>query len=192
MAVRIENGRLVVLTYRLTDISGRLIEERTPADPLEYVHGSGQVLTAVERVLHGKTAGHQGEIQISAREGYGDYDAGLAVEIPRSRFPESIDLHIGMKFNTTGPNGTPLTVRITELNAKTATVDGNHPLAGIELIFDLRVLDVRAAKSSDRISAPAGHEMGDEFGQESNDQPEDQTTSQPEDEDDRTGRKILH
>lgn len=145
MAIRVAHGRVVRLAYRLTDANGSLIEDRTPENPFEYIQGKGQIVPALEKIVEGKTAGFQAEVQLSAREGYGEYKPALVAEIPTSKFPTGSEIAVGMKFNTTGPGGQPITVRVIEVDEKKVTVDGNHPLAGVELIFELRVLDVREA-----------------------------------------------
>lgn len=142
MAFRVEPGRKVRISYRIQEADGRLLEERTPETPYEYVQGSGQILAAVEQALLGKPAGFKTEIHLSPREGYGDYDPGLVVDLPRASFPNPDDLKVGMKFNTRGPSGETLTVRVIDLEDEQVTVDGNHPLAGLELVFDVQILDV--------------------------------------------------
>lgn len=145
MAIRIQADRVVTLAYRLTDAEGRLIEDRTPENPFEYIQGHGQVVVPVERAVEGKTAGFRAEVSLSAGEAYGRYDSSLVAEIPRERFSAGGKIEVGMKFNTVGPGGKPIAVRVIEVDESTVTVDGNHPLAGVDLIFDLRVLDVREA-----------------------------------------------
>jgi FKBP-type peptidyl-prolyl cis-trans isomerase SlyD len=156
MAIRIQNNRVVRLAYRLTDSDGRLLEDRTPENAFEYVQGTGQVLPSIERIVEGRTAGFCTELQVSPREAYGDYNPALVTEMARDKFPKDIEIHVGMKFNTTGPNGTPITVRVIEMDEKTVTIDGNHPLAGLELIFELRVLEVSEG-------SPAASNTGADF-----------------------------
>jgi FKBP-type peptidyl-prolyl cis-trans isomerase SlyD len=140
MSVVIEKDRIVKLSYRLLDTSGRLLEERSPENPYEYMQGRGQIVTPVEREI---------DVAVSPREGYGDYQPSLVVDIPRATFPKNVELKVDMKFNTIGENGDPLTVRVIEIRKESVTVDGNHPLAGLDLIFEVRVLDVRAASNDE-------------------------------------------
>jgi FKBP-type peptidyl-prolyl cis-trans isomerase SlyD len=149
MSVVIEKDRIVKLSYRLLDTSGRLLEERSPENPYEYMQGRGQIVTPVEREIDGKTSGFTTTVAVSPREGYGDYQPSLVVDIPRATFPKNVELKVDMKFNTIGENGDPLTVRVIEIRKESVTVDGNHPLAGLDLIFEVRVLDVRAASNDE-------------------------------------------
>lgn len=145
MPIKIKHGCVVKMAYRLTDTLGNLLEERTPETPYEYLQGGGQILPALERLVEGKTPGHRCEVQLTAREAYGEYDSRLVTEVSREVFPPGVEIEPGMKFSTQGPAGQPVVVRVLEADEKTITVDGNHPLAGIDLIFEIRVLDVREA-----------------------------------------------
>lgn len=145
MALKITADRVVTITYRITDLEGRVLDECTPAQPYEYIHGRGQIVEPVERLLEGKTAGFTGEVNVSPRDAYGEYNPALVVELPRTHFPPGLDLKVGMKFNTMAADGKPVTVRVTSVDGDKVTIDGNHPLAGINLIFELRVLNVREA-----------------------------------------------
>lgn len=149
MSVTIEKDRIVKLAYRLLDASGRLLEERTPENPYEYMQGRGQIVSPVERALEGKTSGFAASVSVSPREGYGDYQPSLVVDIPRANFPKGVKLQVDMKFNTINENGDPITVRVTDIRKDVVTVDGNHPLAGLDLIFEVKVLDVRAASNDE-------------------------------------------
>ena len=142
MGIRIARGMKVKIAYLLTDSDGRVLEERTPENPYEFIQGDGAIVAALERSVEGKTAGFSTEISLSPREGYGEYNSALVTDVPRTHLPAEIDLLIGMKFNTMGADGEPVIVRVTEFNDRVVTLDGNHPLAGLDLTFELRVLDV--------------------------------------------------
>lgn len=163
MAMRIQADRVVSLVYRMTDTEGRVLDEMTPATPYEYIQGRGQILPALERVLEGKTPGFSGELQLSPRDAYGEFVPALVAEIPRERFPADAELAPGMKFNTTGPSGQSLVVRVIEVDDKNVTLDGNHPLAGMDLIFEVRVIDVRDATEDEKESGQVSAKRGLEF-----------------------------
>lgn len=155
--MKIEKDRVVKISYRLLDTGGRVLEERSPETPYEYMQGRGQIVPPVERELEGKTAGFTASVAVSPREGYGDYQPSLVADIPRASFPRDLELRVDMKFNTHGVNGEPMTVRVVEISRDAVTVDGNHPLAGLDLIFEVRVLDVRAASlDEEQTGRPGG------------------------------------
>lgn len=149
MAIKIEQDRVVQLAYRIVDIEGHLLEEKTPENSYEYLHGRGQIVPPVERALEGKTAGFRAEVTVLPRDGFGEYDPSLVAELKRAHFPNGSQIDIGMKFNTLNPSGQTITVRVIEIDGDGISVDGNHPLAGLEVIFDLRVLDVREASEKE-------------------------------------------
>lgn len=156
MALKIEPGRVVTIAYRILDMKGHVMDTKTPEDPYEFVHGSGQIVAPVERALLGRTPGYRGEIHASPREAYGEYNPGLVTEMPRSDFPARLNLKVGMKFNTHNEHGDKLTVRVIEIDADQVLIDGNHPLAGLELLFEVQVLAVREARSEERESGKVG------------------------------------
>jgi FKBP-type peptidyl-prolyl cis-trans isomerase SlyD len=143
MALRIEPGRIVRIAYRIVDSNNRLLEEFTPEKPYEYRHGEGQIVGPIERALLGKTAGFRAEVPVTPRDGYGDYDPSLVGDWPRSRFPNSSQIKVGMKFNTIGPDSRQITIRVIDVDDDKVSVDGNHPLAGLDLVFVIQVLEVR-------------------------------------------------
>ena len=156
MSVTIEKDRIVKLTYRLLDTNGRLLEERSPENPYEYMQGRNQIVTPVETAIEGKSVGFAASVAVNPIEGYGDYHPGLVIDIPRSSFPKNVEVKVAMKFNTHGESGQPMTVRVIEVRKDVVTVDGNHPLAGLDLIFEVKVLDVRAASQDETDSGRPG------------------------------------
>ena len=160
MAIPIEDGRVVRLSYRIVDASGTVLDERTPEQPYEYIQGHGQIVGPIERAVHGRTAGFACEVSVSPRDAYGDYNPGLVVDIPRSHFPAHVAVEVGMKFNTSGPDGRQLAVRVIEVDDDVVTVDGNHPLAGLDVIFEVKVLDVREATITETEAVFTGKPLG--------------------------------
>lgn len=145
MSRRVRPDSVVTLAYELRDDQGNELEIRTPENPLMYIQGRGQLLTSVEKALDGQTPGFSTTIRLDPRDAYGSYKPELVAEMPREAFPIDREIVEGMKFETSGPDGQLLVVRIVEIDDKTVTLDGNHPLAGVALVFDVRVLGVREA-----------------------------------------------
>ena len=142
MSGRIENGASVRLAYVLKDGDGRLLEERTPETALVYVQGRAEILPFLEGALAGQASGARLRLRVPCADAYGPYDPALLTEMDRSRFPPSFAVVVGAKFNTLGPDGKPIVVRVLEVDDESVSLDGNHPLAGLELIFEIHVLDV--------------------------------------------------
>ncbi|MCL4184791.1 MAG: peptidylprolyl isomerase [Burkholderiaceae bacterium] len=136
-------GCWVRLHYRLFDAQGEPIE---PGErELTYLHGGhGTVFARIESALEGRAAGEALSVYLEPQDSFGDYDAALVRLAPRERFPD--ELEVGMAFEGVpgeAPDG--LIHTVTDFTDDTVVLDANHPLAGMALRFELRVLEVRAA-----------------------------------------------
>ncbi|MEZ5660718.1 MAG: peptidylprolyl isomerase [Burkholderiaceae bacterium] len=147
---RICNGLWVTVHYRLFDAQGEPLEEQTRE--LTYLHGGfGAILPKLEEVLDGRAAGESVSVRLEPDDAFGDYDAGRLMIVPRERFPG--ELEPGMVFEGipgAEPDGELYTV--TDIAQGQVVLDGNHPLAGIGVRFDIDVVSMRAA-SEDEIAA---------------------------------------
>lgn len=121
-----------------------LVESRDHSDPFEFLMGHGWTHPKVEARLMGQRIGFKDAFQISHEEGFGEYDPSLALEISADKFPSEINLEVGMKFQTQGPDGQLISVIVKELRGDKILVDGNHPLAGLGLVFNIELLGVRS------------------------------------------------
>jgi FKBP-type peptidyl-prolyl cis-trans isomerase SlyD len=134
---------VVTLAYRVTDSDGNLIDagER----PLVYLHGGyGGIFEKIEEELLGQSIGFQKDIRLHPEEAFGDYDAELVLMESRDLFPD--DIEVGMQFERATENGDDdMLYTITDIAEGKVVVDGNHPLAGMALVFSCTVNDVRAA-----------------------------------------------
>ena len=149
--IPIDTTTVVTLKYQLfavepTQPSDKiLIEERLSDNPLEFLYGQKQLLTAVEAHLLQQTPGHKAELRLPPKDAFGLYREDLRVKMPQEKFPKDVKLTLGMKFQTQGPEGQVISVIVKEIHEDYALVDGNHPLAGLGIFFDLEVLRVRKA-----------------------------------------------
>jgi FKBP-type peptidyl-prolyl cis-trans isomerase SlyD len=147
----INEESVVTLKYQLFTVDPGepnqkvLIEERTGSDPLEFVYGQGIVVKKVEDRLLGQSMGFHDIVKLQPQEAFGPYREDLRVWMDQSKFPRDIEVVMGMKFQTQGPNGSIMSVIVKDIKDGQVLVDGNHPLAGLELIFDVEVLRVRQA-----------------------------------------------
>ncbi len=142
--MKIQENSFVALEYTLKIDSGETVDKSEAGDPLSFIMGSGQMIPGLERQVIGMEAGQSAVITVIAEEAYGPSRPDLLREVPRSSFPDDADLAPGMVFEANGPHGAiPMLVK--EISADTVTVDLNHPLAGQQLTFDIRVAEVREA-----------------------------------------------
>jgi FKBP-type peptidyl-prolyl cis-trans isomerase SlyD len=151
---------VVSIHYTLTSDAGEVLDSSSGGDPLAYLQGHGNLIPGLERELEGKKAGDALRVRIAPTDAYGEQDAALIQEVPRSAFGADTNLHVGMQFHAESNHGTR-TVTITKVLGDTITVDGNHPLAGQHLNFDVQVVAVRAATQEElshgHVHGPGGH-----------------------------------
>lgn len=130
--------------YTLTDGSGKVLDSSNGQEPLSYLHGSGNIIPGLEKALLGKSIGDKFNISIPAAEAYGLRDDSMVQQLPSNMF-EGIDkIEEGMEFHAETEHGLQV-VTVTKVEGDNITIDGNHPLAGVDLTFDVEITAVRAA-----------------------------------------------
>lgn len=158
--MQISKNKVVTLKYRLTDDDGDLIDESTEAEPMAYIHGVGNLIPGLEAALEGKQKGDALKVTVNPDEGFGDRNDELTRVVSRNVFDFVEELEVGMQFQTDGGQGMEV-VTIVGIEGDQVTVDGNHPLAGVTLSFDVAVLDVRDATQEElshgHVHGPGGH-----------------------------------
>ena len=142
--MQIIKDRVVSIDYTLTDKDNLFIDSTLGADPLDYLHGYENIIPALEQALEGRLEGDSFSINIPAAEAYGERNENLVMVIPRDNFDPEMEIEEGMQFNAQGPPGS-LVVTIVKVEDEKITIDGNHPLAGMDLNFDVIVTGIRDA-----------------------------------------------
>ncbi|WP_428770038.1 peptidylprolyl isomerase [Treponema sp. HNW] len=140
----IEKDVMAAIHYTLKDKEGTLLDSSEGSDPLEYLHGYGNLIPGLEKELEGKKAGDTLSVSIEPAEAYGEYSDDLVVTIPRSNFETDAQIEVGMQFET-GSGSMSRIVRVTKIDGDDITIDANHELAGKTLFFDVNVESVRKA-----------------------------------------------
>ena len=157
----ITQNSAVSFHYTLTDDQGQQIDSSAGQDPLAYLHGAGNIIPGLEKALEGKSVGDQLNVEVSAEEGYGPVQHELIQDVPRSSFQGVESIEVGMQFEAQTGQGGSVPVTVTAVTDETVTVDGNHPLAGKNLNFDVTIADVREASAEElehgHIHGPGGH-----------------------------------
>ena len=139
----IQNDQVVSFHYTLTDENGTVID-KSEGQPLVYLHGAGNIIPGLENALTGKKVGDKLTVNVPAAEGYGEYNADMVQEVPRNMFQGVDDIQAGMQFQAQTDDGIQV-VTVKDVNDDSVFVDGNHPLAGQDLNFDVEITDIRAA-----------------------------------------------
>lgn len=142
--MNISNNCVASIHYTLTDGSGKVLDSSEGQEPLAYLHGSGNIIPGLEKALEGKSVGDKLNVNIPASEAYGLRDDSMVQELPTNMFSGIDQIEVGMEFHAETEHGLQV-VTVTNLEGDLVTIDGNHPLAGIDLTFDVEVTEIRAA-----------------------------------------------
>ena len=139
----LEDNKVGLIEYKLTDETGETIDASN-GNPLAYLHGHGNLIPGLEKELAGKAVGDKFTTTVSAAEGYGERVDALIQTVPASMFQGVDNIEIGMRFEAQSEQGMH-SVEVTAVEDGNVTVDGNHPLAGVALTFDIEIMGVRDA-----------------------------------------------
>ena len=152
--------KVVSFHYTLKDSKGNVLESSFGDEPLSYLEGVGQIIPGLESAIHGLVKGDKKSVHVKAAEAYGNYEKELVVEVPRAQIPKK-DVQVGDKFHADSGQGHTQVVTVTAVSDQHVTVDGNHPLAGQDLHFDVEIAEVRDATKEEmahgHAHGPGGH-----------------------------------
>ncbi|MDG1706087.1 MAG: peptidylprolyl isomerase [Porticoccaceae bacterium] len=158
----IKDNSAVSFHYSLTDDEGQQLDSSAGKEPLAYLHGAGNIIPGLENALTGKAVGDSMTVAVSAAEGYGEVQQELIQDVPRTSFQGIEQIEVGMQFEAQTGQGGTVPVTVTAVTDETVTVDGNHPLAGKNLNFDVSIEAVRDATAEElehgHVHGPGGHE----------------------------------
>jgi FKBP-type peptidyl-prolyl cis-trans isomerase SlyD len=157
--MKIKKDSVVAITYTLKNDAGEILDSSVGKESLHYLHGHGNLVIGLEDELENKSKGDKFSIAVPADKGYGNPDPKLVQTVPLSAFGTN-KVEVGVQFHAEGPGG-QVVVTVVEINADQVKIDGNHPLAGVTLNFDIIVDEVREATSEElahgHVHGPGGH-----------------------------------
>jgi FKBP-type peptidyl-prolyl cis-trans isomerase SlyD len=157
----IKNGKVVDLTYSLTNTEGEILDKADTEAPFTYLHGASQIVPGLESALEGLKAGDKKKVTVQPAEGYGEVNPQLKLTVKRSQFPPTAQIEEGMQFEANAGDGNGLVFTIESIEGDDVAIDGNHPLAGVTLHFDVEVMKVRDATQEEldhgHAHGPDGH-----------------------------------
>lgn len=136
----IENGKKVKVHYTGKLENGTEFDSSLQRDPLEFTVGTGQLIRGFESGLIGMNVGEQKTIKITPEEGYGPVHESMVLTIPKSNVPD--DVQVGAQLQADNESGQPVVFVVRQINENEVIIDGNHPLAGKNLIFDVSVVEI--------------------------------------------------
>lgn len=145
--MQIQDNHVVTLHYTVKTVDGDVIDSSSENEPLAFIQGSHYMIQGLEEALYNKQKGDKFDLSVVPEKAYGQRQDALIQEVPAQMF-EGMDVEVGMSFRATTDGGEQ-SVIIIDKTDDTVTVDGNHPLSGIELNFDVEIVDVREATSEE-------------------------------------------
>lgn len=140
----VENGHVVSITYTLKDENGEIIDTSEGRDPLSFIQGAGSVIPGMEKAVMGKEEGEKFSVTIPAEEGYGDYNSELIFTLKKDKIDGIDSFEKGMQVQAQTQEGTQV-LTVKDIHDDSVQFDGNHPLAGKDLHFDIDINNVREA-----------------------------------------------
>lgn len=154
----ITNDTVVQFHYTLTDSDGKVLD-KSADEPLAYLHGHHNIIPGLEKALEGKQVGDKLTVTVQPEDAYGAYIEEAIQEVPRSNFQGVDNIESGMQFQSQTDDGHVMLVTVKDVTDDTVVVDGNHPLAGVTLTFDVEITEVRTA-TADEIAHGHAHGVG--------------------------------
>ncbi len=164
MVDEVKDGAVVSLAYTLKLSNGEVIDFSEADDPLEYLHGSENILPGLEQQLSGLHVGDEKKVELPPADGYGLYDPEDVEVVERKMLPKDLELKLGMVLAITDDEGNLSEAFVREIKPNEVKLDFNHPLAGQRLFFDVQVLGIREATEDELAHGhPHGVHGHDEF-----------------------------
>ena len=142
--MQVADNTAVSIHYTLTNDDGEVLDSSIGDEALVYLHGGGNIISGLEKALHGKATGDKFNVRIPAEDAYGELMDEMVQVISREMFEGIDNIEVGMQFHADVSSGTGV-VTVVNIDGDDITIDGNHPLAGLALTFDVEVIEVRAA-----------------------------------------------
>ena len=135
-------GDTVQVHYTGRLVDGTQFDSSRGTEPLEVTLGQGETIAGFENALVGMVPGEQKSVTIPCDEAYGERNEAMTQSLPRTVIPDEIELEVGMVLNARSPEGQTVSFSVAQFDDEQVTVDGNHPLAGHDLVFDLELVAV--------------------------------------------------
>ena len=141
---KVDDGKVVSMHYTL-QVDGKVVDTSEGGEPLQFIQGMGHIIPGLEHELYDMEVGQSKSVTVSPKEGYGETDESAFMDVPREAFPANIPLDKGTELELRDQSGHPVYARVDHVGDDNVRLDMNHPLAGKELHFDVKIADVRTA-----------------------------------------------
>jgi FKBP-type peptidyl-prolyl cis-trans isomerase SlyD len=154
----VKDGVVVSMEYSL-HVDGELLDTSDGQGPLQFLVGYGNIISGLESEMMGMKIGDSKQVVVQPEDGYGEFDDAAFMEVPRAQFPKDMQLEEGVELTVRDDEGHAQYARVETINASTVTLNFNHPLAGAELHFDVKVIALREP-SEEELEHGHVHEAG--------------------------------
>jgi FKBP-type peptidyl-prolyl cis-trans isomerase SlyD len=142
------NRRVVTFHYTLRDTSGRVLDSSAGGEPVTFLEGAGQIIDGLDAQLRAVAAGEKQRVHVPAAKAYGERDPAQVQKVKRAMLPVPGELHVGDQFQTDTDRFAPV-VTVAAIEGDEVLLDANHPLAGVDLTFDVEIVAARAATADE-------------------------------------------
>ena len=147
---KVDDGKVVSMHYTL-HVDGKVVDTSEGGEPLEFIQGMGHIIPGLEHELYDMEVGQSKNVTVPAKEGYGEPDDNAFMDVPREAFPTDVPLDKGTELELRDQSGNPVYARIDDVSDQNIRLNMNHPLAGKELHFDVKIAGLRPA-TDDEVS----------------------------------------
>jgi len=143
---QVKSGDKVKVHYHGKLTNGETFDSSEGRSPLEFEVGGGMVIKGFDDGVTGMSIGEKKTVNIPFNEAYGPRNPEMVIEFPKDRFPQDMEIEIGMPLAMSGGNGEQFQVVVTEIKDDSVMLDANHPLAGQDLVFDIELVEIVGGK----------------------------------------------
>jgi len=140
--VKAKEGDTVQVHYTGKLGDGTVFDSSEGRGPLEFTIGQGHVIAGFQDAVVGMDPGENKTVHIAADQAYGEHHENLVLSVSRAKLPEDVDLETGDRLQVRRKDGKTIKVIVTDISESSITLDGNHPLAGKELVFDIELVEI--------------------------------------------------
>lgn len=144
----VQDGQVVSMEYSLK-VDDEILDTSEKEGPLEFLQGHSNIIPGLERELYGMKIGDSKQVTVLPKDGYGEFDPAAFMDVPRADFPDDIPLEDGLELHVTDKDGNDRAAYIDQFDDKSVRLDFNHPLAGAELYFDIKIVGLRPATAEE-------------------------------------------
>jgi FKBP-type peptidyl-prolyl cis-trans isomerase SlyD len=142
--LKVNDGHVVSMDYTL-HVDGKIVDSSEGGEPLQFIQGMGHIIPGLENGLYDMKVGDIKQVVVSAKDGYGEVDTEAFMDVPRDAFPTDVPLEKGTELELRDQSDHPMFARIDTISEDNIRLNMNHPLAGKELHFDVKIAGLRPA-----------------------------------------------